>query len=235
MDSIKKNEDTKKKSDINLECTWGLNVKTRSDDNRKRKTEQRTQFQEFLEKRKGKQKAKRKRKVVDQIDQDDALLRSEVEILPNVVMDDPYFVDELKSSSSRIEKKKNYKMNRNTKNNNDKEERNAELELILMNSNEYENKRHFNIKKILKDESLLKSRKKHLESEIENCDETRNDDFRINLHDPRFDALFTSHNFNIDPTDSHFKKTKAIQAFVDEKLRRSQIKKTVSNSKIFLQ
>jgi hypothetical protein len=40
------------------------------------------------------------------------------------------------------------------------------------------------------------------------------------VKDERFSALFSSHHFNIDPTDSHYHKTKGMEAFRAEKLHR---------------
>lgn len=45
---------------------------------------------------------------------------------------------------------------------------------------------------------------------------------QVNVQDERFSALFSSHLFNIDPTDSHYHKTKGMEAFRSEKLHRRQ-------------
>lgn len=42
------------------------------------------------------------------------------------------------------------------------------------------------------------------------------------MKDERFSALFSSHHFNIDPTDSHYHKTKGMEALRAEKLYRRQ-------------
>jgi hypothetical protein len=42
------------------------------------------------------------------------------------------------------------------------------------------------------------------------------------VKDERFSALFSSHHFNIDPTDSHYHKTKGMEALRAEKLHRRQ-------------
>lgn len=41
----------------------------------------------------------------------------------------------------------------------------------------------------------------------------------MNVKDERFSALFSSHHFNIDPTDSHYHKTKGMEALRAEKLQ----------------
>lgn len=44
----------------------------------------------------------------------------------------------------------------------------------------------------------------------------------MDVKDDRFSALYTSHLFNIDPTDPKFKKTKGMEAFITEKASRRQ-------------
>jgi len=41
----------------------------------------------------------------------------------------------------------------------------------------------------------------------------------VNVKDERFSALFSSHHFNIDPTDSHYHKTEGMEALRAEKLQ----------------
>ena len=49
---------------------------------------------------------------------------------------------------------------------------------------------------------------------------TGDDDFRLDLGDERFGAVFESAEFNVDPSHPNFKKTKSMQAIVDEKQKR---------------
>lgn len=44
----------------------------------------------------------------------------------------------------------------------------------------------------------------------------------MDVQDPRFQAMFTSHLYNLDPSDPAYKKTKATQIIFEEKLRRRE-------------
>ncbi|CAG8611113.1 13090_t:CDS:2, partial [Funneliformis mosseae] len=46
------------------------------------------------------------------------------------------------------------------------------------------------------------------------------DDFEINVNDPRFTALHESHHFAIDPSNPQFKKTKSMGKLLEERQRR---------------
>lgn len=45
---------------------------------------------------------------------------------------------------------------------------------------------------------------------------------QVDVKDPRFQAMFTSHLYNLDPSDPGYKKTKATQRILEEKQRRRQ-------------
>lgn len=44
--------------------------------------------------------------------------------------------------------------------------------------------------------------------------------FKVNVEDKRFSAIFTSHHYNIEPTDPHYKKTKGMDTLIQEKMKR---------------
>lgn len=46
----------------------------------------------------------------------------------------------------------------------------------------------------------------------------------MNVADARFQAMFTSPLFNLDPSDPNFKKTKAVEKILEEKARRREEK-----------
>lgn len=46
--------------------------------------------------------------------------------------------------------------------------------------------------------------------------------FQVDVSDPRFKSMFTSHLFNLDPSHPSYKKTKATQSILAEKQRRRE-------------
>lgn len=54
--------------------------------------------------------------------------------------------------------------------------------------------------------------------------------FQIDTADPRFEALYTSHMYNIDPSAPEYKKTKAMKVIVDAKqsYRKKDLKRKIS-------
>lgn len=85
-----------------------------------------------------------------------------------------------------------------------------------------ETDKHFNLKTIKENESTsnkkLKKKKKRKMPETS----VLTDDFKIDVKDERFSALYTSHHFNIDPADPQFKATQATKELIQEKLRRRE-------------
>ncbi|KAJ2722419.1 pre-rRNA-processing protein esf1 [Coemansia sp. Benny D115] len=109
------------------------------------------------------------------------------------------------------DKKKLTKQERMEKQEKDAKER-AELELLLDGA-EAERK-HFDMAEIIKAEKRKGKKGKHAKKvEVE-------DDFKMDTSDPRFGALFESHNFAIDPNNPNFKKTKAMKNLLEESRKR---------------
>uniref|UniRef100_A0A8D0ECM7 NUC153 domain-containing protein n=1 Tax=Salvator merianae TaxID=96440 RepID=A0A8D0ECM7_SALMN len=91
------------------------------------------------------------------------------------------------------------------------------MALLLMDDEEDE-RRHFNYDKIVEQQNLSKKKKKLLMKKKE----LLTDDFQVDVADARFQAMYTSHLFNLDPSDPNFKKTKAVEQILEEKARRRQ-------------
>uniref|UniRef100_A0A8C5AKP0 ESF1, nucleolar pre-rRNA processing protein, homolog (S. cerevisiae) n=1 Tax=Gadus morhua TaxID=8049 RepID=A0A8C5AKP0_GADMO len=93
----------------------------------------------------------------------------------------------------------------------------AEMSL-LMGDDEDEKHNHFNFEKIVELQNLSKKKKKKLQKKSQ--EDLPKDNFQVDVADPRFQAVFTSHLFNLDPSDPNFRKTRGTDTIVAEKLRR---------------
>lgn len=232
LQNIEEKEKSKNGSDVEMEISWGLDLKEKTEKIIKEKasiSSDKTPFQQYLEKRKEKRKQKRQQRK-NQIEKDGS--ESDSDVPSDIDLSDPYFAEEFNSSDFKPKRKKkiNKKGNNNSTDDDSDEQHQAELELLLMN--EDDNRKHFSLKKIQENEDVSKKKKKIKAVE-------KHDDFEINVNDERFSALYTSHHYNIDPTDPHFKKTKAMDTLVGEKLKRRneepeksiEFKKRKSNKK----
>ena len=65
-----------------------------------------------------------------------------------------------------------------------------------------DDRQHFSLKGIM-DSEKKKSKKKRKRKEKE--EEMVDDNFNVDLKDSRFDALFTSHHFAVDPSDPQYR------------------------------
>lgn len=179
--------------------------------------EELTPFEQYLEKRKAKRKAKKEER--KKLNEESQKSDSEDSLPSDVDMNDKYFADEFKNKSRRKGKKNNDTSVVDPSNEQEESRRKAELELLLMDQDE-DGKKHFNMKQIEEIATMSKSKRKRLSKKKNVQEEAREDDFEVNVKDPRFAALFTSHHFNIDPADSHYRRTKGTEALVNEKLKR---------------
>lgn len=235
------------KDDVQMEVTWNPDLHKRVEDMVKRKQEQpegQTPFEEFLQKRKEKHKQKKSLKKGSQVaeeeketitEEDDGQAFSDDD-LPSDVADDEFFQKELREQNAKVSSKGKM-AGKGTKRKaacqpaaGEGEEalsKQAELELLLMD--EEDGKQHFSLKKLLDENRTVKGKKKRKLEHKRNAAETPSnlkpaDTFEVNLADPRFSALYDSHHFSVDPTDPHFKKTKGMDALLNEKQKRRQAK-----------
>lgn len=222
--AIEEEEEAKRNKEVELEFTWGLGNKEKVEKlvkEKLKKNEELTPFEQYLEKRKAKRKAKRaERNKLEEADQE----RDSADSLPSDIdMNDKYFTEEFENSKLLSQtSKKQYKQDNDIDSSNEQEEnrRKAELELLLMDKDHDDGRKHFNMKEIEENATLSKSKRKRLSKKRDTQKEIKEDDFEVNVKDPRFAALYTSHNFNIDPADSHYRKTKGTEALINEKLKR---------------
>ncbi|XP_043515327.1 ESF1 homolog isoform X2 [Frieseomelitta varia] len=215
LKEIEEKEESKQKKDVELEFTWGLGTKEKAEklvQERLKKDQKLTPFEQYLEKRKEKKKAKREERMKRKNADRDVLDSEDSEMLP---------------SDNEIENNKLSYRGENTVENDSftssdsesEEKRKAELELLLMDEND-DGKQHFNMKKIEENATMTKSKQKRLSKKKNGQNQIIKDNFEVNVRDSRFNALYTSHHFNIDPADPHYRKTKGSEALIKEKLKR---------------
>lgn len=217
LQEIEENEKSKKERDVEMEITWGIDLKNKTEKLVKQKmteNENKTPFQKYLNKVKDKRKEKRlekKKKHQGDGNDDDSDVPSDID------MNDSYFAEEFKNGDFKKNKgKKN--ITRNDELTEEDKQKEAELELLLLNEDE-DNKKHFSLKKLQDSENASKKKRK-MKKKNDGDDEDVKDEFQVNVNDDRFSALFTSHHYNIDPTDSHYKKTKGMEKLIEEKIKR---------------
>lgn len=97
----------------------------------------------------------------------------------------------------------------------------GQLDLLLLDDDN-QGKNHFNFKKIIAVEAETKSksrrkRKLQLKKKIQEGEQNDDDGFQVNVEDTRFSALFSSHHYNIDPSEPNFKRTKGMESIIQAK------------------
>lgn len=237
LEEINRKEKEKKKNKIEMEFSWGVNSDAKSNENEsKEANDNLTPFEKIIEKKREKKKARkveiRQRKKAAKQATGESDLESEDDLPDGIDLNDPYFAEEFANGEFETPKSKGKNSNKtkkkkgNTGDSADElDEKESELKLLL-DDEEDGGKVHFSLKKIQQAETETKSKKKRkiLLNKKKNV-ETKpfEDDFKINVEDSRFSALYKSHLYNIDPTDSHYKKTKNMEKLIDEKLKRKPI------------
>ncbi|XP_058496747.1 ESF1 homolog [Solea solea] len=207
--------------DMEMEITWVPGLKETTEQLVKKKLEGRDQltpWEGFLEKKKERRKQKKTKRTKEAADDD----LSDDELPVGVDLSDPFFADELRDTDVKKKQKKEKKTTKKkeeepTAEQEELEKRKAEMSL-LMDDDDADEHKHFNYDKIVERQNLSKKKKKKL---LKKGEEPLEDDaFQVDVADPRFQAMFSSHLFNLDPSHPSYKKTKATQSIEVEKQRR---------------
>lgn len=251
LKDINEKESEKKKNRIEMEFSWGIGSAKDKQSGKSDvavRTEELTPFEKIIEKKRAKKKArkdeiKQLKKAQRRGDDDSGDSESDDDLPDGVDLNDPYFAEEFASGeyaeSKKSSKQKSEELKKKKKNNqasDDEENEQKEKELALLLNDDDDNRAHFSLKKIQENENESKSRKrKKLLKAKKNGGVVANeqeDDFKIDVNDGRFSAIYSSHLFNIDPTHSHYKKTKAMDTIIQEKLKRkpSELTETDTNT-----
>ncbi|KAM8719442.1 hypothetical protein ACLKA7_012059 [Drosophila subpalustris] len=240
---INAQEQQSKEKNYEMEMSW--NIETREEPNDVKESAignktQMTPIEQVLQKRSEKNKQRkeqrrRKKLELKGIDPDAAQDSDDSSIPDGIDMNDSYFADEFANGDYEKPKtsKKSKKQKHNKSTSDDMEadaQAEAQLALLLDDDDDVatqQQKQHFSLAKILKDEqqnasSKRKRRKQLKKSKITNDKPHEDDNFQVDLDDTRFKAVYKSHEYNIDPTNSNFKATKGMQQLITEKLKRRQ-------------
>uniref|UniRef100_A0A3Q2FMJ3 ESF1, nucleolar pre-rRNA processing protein, homolog (S. cerevisiae) n=1 Tax=Cyprinodon variegatus TaxID=28743 RepID=A0A3Q2FMJ3_CYPVA len=217
-----KEKKLQEEKDMEMEITWVPGLRETTEKLVKKKLEGKdnlTPWEEYLEKKKEKKKQKKSKKKQVRLSDD--------ELPSDVDLSDPFFSEELGTSDlkKKQKKKKEEKKTEDKKTTVEEEEelekQKAEMALLMEDDEDEAKHKHFNYDKIVEQQNLSKKkRKKLLKKGGESLEE---DDFKVDVSDPRFQAMFTSHLFNLDPSHPSFKKTKATQSILEEKHRRREL------------
>ncbi|XP_056264944.1 ESF1 homolog isoform X2 [Pseudoliparis swirei] len=207
--------------DVDMEITWAPGLKEATEQLVKKKLEgadQPTPWEEFLQKKKDRKKQKKPRRKEEEEEEE----LSDEDLPPDVDLSDPYFAEELAATDTKKKpkwkkKKKPEEEERTAEEEEELEKQKAQMALLMDDGDEAEHK-HFNYDKIVEEQNLSKKKRKKLLRKSDAPPE--GDDFQVDVKDPRFQAMFTSHLFNLDPSNPSYKKTKATQSFQAEKQRR---------------
>lgn len=224
--SLKETEDQKKNKDVVMEITWepGLKESTEKIVKKKKKEKDMTVWDKYLEKKKEKKSKKREEKdkspVMEQNDSESDDQAFSDDDVPDDIKADPFFQHSDEEQKPTKKKKKGKKKGKKEETQEDrelKEKTEAELSLLMMDEENKEGgKRHFNLKNLVEEESSKKKKKKKMKKRAAEKEEPE-DDFKVNVTDPRFEALYTSHMYNIDPSAPEYKKTKGMKDISDAK------------------
>ncbi|QDS73488.1 hypothetical protein FKW77_009184 [Venturia effusa] len=132
--------------------------------------------------------------------------------------DDPFFTDPLNADKDSKKARKAEKAKiRAEKAASEAAEGTKREELELLMAGEDDSIRHFDMREIKRQEKAkkLKGKKKN-KNKTESESVAEGEAFKINTQDPRFSALFESHEFAIDPSNPKFKKTEGMNALMEE-------------------
>lgn len=220
---ITQNEEKKSSAKGNMEVSWEENETVDAPEKETKK--ELTPWEKYLKKKQDKKSKKREKSLSKTEGKEDSI--SDDELPEGVDLSDPFFADELEKP---IKKAKKVKKNKKPSDTVPEEEAPSALDLIVMDSDD--DKNHFDFKQIRETENVDASKskkkkwsKKKKKVEGSSIPTKKEDGFKVDVKDGRFSALFSSANYNIDPSDPYFKRTNAMDDLINEKQKRRKERK----------
>ncbi|XP_054166514.1 uncharacterized protein LOC128963986 [Oppia nitens] len=201
--------------DIDMEVTWEPNLNQMAEDvvEKKERKDCSVFEQKYLENKDKRKQNKRKQQSDDEEEEDEEeeLGDSDKDVKESNFNDNNDNNNNNNNNNNNSKKRKNKHKKKNDRNSSKTD---PELELLLMDGEEVDEKRHFNYKTIVENEMKKKNNNKPKDS------------FKFDSDDPRFGAVYTSHHYNVDPSDPHFKRTEAF-----EQIMKKSREKSLSNER----
>ncbi|TFK30318.1 hypothetical protein FA15DRAFT_683720 [Coprinopsis marcescibilis] len=204
-------------ADVDMEITFtpGLTGKPVGEETtlekyqRKMKEKRRKRKDEVKEKEKGGSKAGKDDKSEDQDEFFDAPSDSEsdVEKLPAAT----------KSGKAKGKGRHKQDSDEEQVDSNRREATAEELALLVGADKRASEPNHFDFKAVVKAEKEKSQKKKYKKAKATQESNELQEDFVIDVQDDRFKMLHESHEFAIDPSNPHFKKTKGMSALLEER------------------
>lgn len=220
---INEKEAEKKKKQVEMEYSWGVGKDMKASESEESEKEELTPFEKILEKQKLKKKARKdeRKKKIKGLTGEDSENGYSSDDFDGIDMNDPFFAEEFANDEFKLPKslQKKSKKKSSTRDEDDEEKVQAQKELELLLEDGEDDKAHFSLRKIQETETMSSSKRKRKLKKSKKAPEPE-DTFEINIQDDRFSAVYTKPDFNIDPTDPSFKKTKNMDVLIKEKLKR---------------
>ncbi|KAF7723565.1 pre-rRNA-processing protein esf1 [Apophysomyces ossiformis] len=211
-------DDDEEEGDMEISFTPGLSEKAGAAVQSRLNNEEEEHEETTIEKYMRKQREKRKARKEKRMNTQNAKAADDDSEVDEEMANDPYFKETLQEmeaegmaatdgGKAKTGKKKNKKKSKEERE--EQRRQRAELELLVDDDGKGEG---FNMKEVLKREKMEKKGKKGKKGKKMDLAE---DDFEIDVKDPRFAAVTESHHFAIDPTNPQFKKTKSMKKLLE--------------------
>ncbi|XP_068141375.1 ESF1 homolog [Drosophila tropicalis] len=231
---INEQETKSKGQKYEMEMSWQIEdpaVEQKVKEEKSESKQNLTPIEKVIQKRSEKNKQRKEQRRQRQIEANGGVNgdNSDSDSIPDGIdMNDAYFAEEFASGDYQPAKtKKSTKKQKNKTNRElDEDEQKQEQELaLLLDDADADEKQHFSLTKILKEEQSTEGSKRKRRKQLKKAKNQKEskepeDNFKLNLDDSRFKAVYKSHEYNIDPTHSHYKATKGMQEIIGEKLKR---------------
>ncbi|XP_033830621.1 ESF1 homolog [Periophthalmus magnuspinnatus] len=223
LQGIRAKEEKDRDREGGMEVTWVPGLKQSAEQRLQKRLEASDTvgpWEQYLQKKKEKKKEKKRGRK----NQDSEAGLSDDELPSDVDLNDPFFKEELSAADVKKSQKKKKEKRRRASDEEEKdteEERRqrAQMELLMGEEPDEEKHKHFNFDRIVEQQNLSKSQRKRLKKQGL---EPEDDGFQVDLSDPRFQAVFTSPLFHLDPSNPNFRQTEGTQRLLQEKQRRRE-------------